>query len=254
MAESTPGRPRRSSRATLLDAAAELFLEQGYEKTSIDQIAQRAGVARATFFNYFSAKGDLLWAELDPLLQRFGSSEGAFSDRGAASTALVDLAGQVDSAPVVMLERVLMGTANDLAVAGLPRMLALTTAVRDRLNQGGYPADRSIGARRGAGGRVRRRRGRLAGRRRWPRNPGRARGARAGGPHGGRVGGLGRWQSRRTASIRPCLRREPTRPSEDGRWLGRRLRGYHGRTGIDPASPGSLRKNGRAVRESGGAQ
>ncbi|WP_233255713.1 helix-turn-helix domain-containing protein [Naasia lichenicola] len=136
MAE-TAGRPRRSSQATLLDAAAELFLEQGYERTSIDQIAQRAGVARATFFNYFSAKGDLLWAELDPLLAEFGGSEGAFADREAAASALLGLAGRVASAPVVMIERELMGTVTDLAVAGLPRMIALTGAVRDRLHQGG---------------------------------------------------------------------------------------------------------------------
>src|SRR3954464_15108489 len=62
------GRPRRSSRETLQDAATELFLEQGYEKTTVDEIARRAGVARATFFNYFPAKGDLLWADLDPII------------------------------------------------------------------------------------------------------------------------------------------------------------------------------------------
>src|SRR3712207_179949 len=64
------GRPRRSSRETLQDAATELFLEQGFERTTVDEIARRAGVARGTFFNYFSAKGDLLWADVDPVLAR----------------------------------------------------------------------------------------------------------------------------------------------------------------------------------------
>jgi AcrR family transcriptional regulator len=135
------GRPRRSSRATLLDAAAEFFLEQGYEKTSIDQIAHRAGVARATFFNYFGAKGDLLWADLDPLLEVFAAAETQLESRADAAQALVDLAGGVVSAPVVMLERELMGTSHDLAVAGLSRMLALAGAVRARLQLGGLHVD-----------------------------------------------------------------------------------------------------------------
>jgi AcrR family transcriptional regulator len=59
------GRPRRSSAEVLADAAAELFLEQGYGRTTVDQIAVRAGVSRATFFNYFTAKSDVLWLELD---------------------------------------------------------------------------------------------------------------------------------------------------------------------------------------------
>lgn len=49
----------------LADAAAELFLEQGYARTTVDQIAARAGVSRATFFNYFPAKSDVMWLELD---------------------------------------------------------------------------------------------------------------------------------------------------------------------------------------------
>ncbi|MDO9397103.1 MAG: helix-turn-helix domain-containing protein, partial [Herbiconiux sp.] len=62
------GRPRASSQPMLEEAASELFLEQGYAKTTIEQITQRAGVSRNTFFNYFGAKSDLLWVELDASL------------------------------------------------------------------------------------------------------------------------------------------------------------------------------------------
>lgn len=62
------GRPSASSRETLEEAALELFLEQGYEQTSASDIARRAGVARSSFFNYFTAKADVLWVGLDPLL------------------------------------------------------------------------------------------------------------------------------------------------------------------------------------------
>ena len=50
------GRPRALSRETLAEAACELFLEQGYEATSIAEIATRAGVSRSSFFNYFWSK------------------------------------------------------------------------------------------------------------------------------------------------------------------------------------------------------
>ncbi|MER5666006.1 TetR/AcrR family transcriptional regulator [Streptomyces mirabilis] len=49
----------------LYTAALELFAEQGYERTTIDQIAERADVARGTFFNHFQRKEDVVttWAE-----------------------------------------------------------------------------------------------------------------------------------------------------------------------------------------------
>jgi len=54
-----------SSRETLAEAACELFLEQGYEATSIVDITRRAGVSRSSFFNYFSSKSDVLWSGFD---------------------------------------------------------------------------------------------------------------------------------------------------------------------------------------------
>lgn len=59
------GRPRASSRDTLAEAACELFLEQGFARTSIADITTRAGVSRSSFFNYFASKSDILWCGLD---------------------------------------------------------------------------------------------------------------------------------------------------------------------------------------------
>ncbi len=47
----------KSSR--ILDAAYELFLEQGDENISISEITQRAGVAKGTFYSYFKDKKSL---------------------------------------------------------------------------------------------------------------------------------------------------------------------------------------------------
>ncbi|ASU81872.1 TetR/AcrR family transcriptional regulator [Nocardiopsis gilva YIM 90087] len=54
----------------LYASALSLFAEQGYDRTTIDQIAERADVARGTFFNYFQRKEDLITAWADARTQQ----------------------------------------------------------------------------------------------------------------------------------------------------------------------------------------
>ncbi len=49
-------------RKQILDAAIELIAEQGFARTTIKQIARRAGVADGTIYNYFKNKEDILLA------------------------------------------------------------------------------------------------------------------------------------------------------------------------------------------------
>jgi AcrR family transcriptional regulator len=51
----------------LKTAALELFEQQGFEKTSVIEIAKRAHVATRTFFRYFPDKREVLFAQADPL-------------------------------------------------------------------------------------------------------------------------------------------------------------------------------------------
>lgn len=55
------------SKDRLKQAALELFDEQGYERTSVIEIAERARVAPRTFFRYFTDKREVLFAAEDAL-------------------------------------------------------------------------------------------------------------------------------------------------------------------------------------------
>jgi AcrR family transcriptional regulator len=61
--------PSPSAARTLVVAAAlELFEGQGFEATSVEQIAQAAGVSRSTFFRQFGGKEDVVFADHEVLL------------------------------------------------------------------------------------------------------------------------------------------------------------------------------------------
>ncbi|MEU6781781.1 TetR family transcriptional regulator [Nonomuraea angiospora] len=64
MEESRRERKKRQTRQLLVGTALRLFAEQGYEQTTVAQIAAAADVATKTFFNYFPTKEDVLFAEV----------------------------------------------------------------------------------------------------------------------------------------------------------------------------------------------
>jgi mycofactocin system transcriptional regulator len=59
------GRPPGTSARELELIALRLFTEQGFEETTVDQIAAGAGVSRRAFFRYFDSKAGVLWGTFD---------------------------------------------------------------------------------------------------------------------------------------------------------------------------------------------
>lgn len=61
---------RLKMRRELATAAMELFASKGYEATTVDEIAARAGVARRTFFRHFRSKEEAIFPDHDDTLVR----------------------------------------------------------------------------------------------------------------------------------------------------------------------------------------
>ena len=57
-----PSGPRKADqrRTALIEAAGRLFVEKGYDATTMDEIAATAGFAKGTLYHYFANKADLL--------------------------------------------------------------------------------------------------------------------------------------------------------------------------------------------------
>src|SRR5580704_3071965 len=72
--EGLRARKRRETRQRLAETGLRLFLKQGYEATTLDQIAEAAGVSRRTVFHYFDQKEDILLAWKSGLGEAMGAA------------------------------------------------------------------------------------------------------------------------------------------------------------------------------------
>jgi TetR/AcrR family transcriptional regulator, regulator of mycofactocin system len=68
--ERRKGRPPVSSQEEIENCAVTLFLDKGFDQTSMDEIAAACGVGRTTLFRYFPSKADILWTGFDRHLLR----------------------------------------------------------------------------------------------------------------------------------------------------------------------------------------
>ena len=134
--EPRAGRPKASSRETIAEAACELFLEQGYEQTSVTDIARRAGVSRSSFFNYFASKADLLWGGFD---ERLATAVQRLASGAAIADTLVAMADGFapDSLALAIANAETMGLVDELERERALRQMRLARAVAERARAAG---------------------------------------------------------------------------------------------------------------------
>ncbi|WP_433205968.1 TetR/AcrR family transcriptional regulator [Dactylosporangium sp. CS-047395] len=83
----------------LVDAALDLFDERGYEQTTADDIADRAGVGRTTLFRHYRSKEDVIFPDHDRLIA-------AVRERLATSTADTAIVAVTEAVRLVLLSYV----------------------------------------------------------------------------------------------------------------------------------------------------
>ena len=62
------GRPPVTTHDELCQIGLHLFVTQGFDNTSVDDISAQAGISRRTFFRYYESKADVVWGNFDDAL------------------------------------------------------------------------------------------------------------------------------------------------------------------------------------------
>jgi AcrR family transcriptional regulator len=127
-------RKKRATRQLISDTATRLFIESGFDRVTVDDVAAAANVAKATVFNYFSCKEDLFFDRTDDaqqLLRDALARRGRRSPISALRTLAHDLIEQAH--PVTQLNRDV--ASNWKVVADSPALRARAYDLLDELEQ-----------------------------------------------------------------------------------------------------------------------
>jgi len=96
------GSAKERRRRRILEAATERFMASGYRKTSVDEIARGAGVAKGTIYLHFRTKADLLMAAI------------AVEERALMTRALVILDGEGEEERLRSLVRLFLTVSREM--------------------------------------------------------------------------------------------------------------------------------------------
>ena len=136
------GRWEPDASGRLRQAAMELYVERGFEQTTVAEIAQRAGLTARTFFRYFADKREVLFAGSELLQEEMVTAlEGApvsASPMDAVGLALDAAAAMLGGRREYSRRRQSVIAANaDLRERELIKMASLSAALADGLRRRG---------------------------------------------------------------------------------------------------------------------
>ncbi|MEU3511976.1 helix-turn-helix domain-containing protein [Streptomyces longwoodensis] len=135
----------------LHDAALTLFTEQGYEQTTVAQIAERAGLTERSFFNHFTNKREVLFGHTSEHQRQVVAREVA--SRPAATPPLEAVLHGLQAAADEVLEdfrelaaprRRIIDATPELQEREEAKRAALTAAIADALRERGLDADTAL--------------------------------------------------------------------------------------------------------------
>ena len=89
-----------TTRDRILQAGLDLFLQQGIRKTSIDDVADRAGVTRVTVYRHFSDRQQLIGEAFSQVNDAFDRIRGALEEESDLDGYLVRMAAELTSVPL----------------------------------------------------------------------------------------------------------------------------------------------------------
>ena len=84
------------TRQRILDVALDLFVEQGYEKTSLREIAERVGVTKAALYYHFQSKEDIVTTLHMPVHELMHSAMARLGDTAGTASWLAFLDWLID--------------------------------------------------------------------------------------------------------------------------------------------------------------
>jgi AcrR family transcriptional regulator len=133
----------------LMSAAIELFDEQGYEATTVAEIAERAGLTKRTFFRHFSDKREVLFSgsqELQRLwLEGLGAAPAGASPLAVVTSGLDPVAEMFAERHGFARIRAQIIKANpELQERELIKLQNLAAAIRDALVERGVAVNAAI--------------------------------------------------------------------------------------------------------------
>lgn len=138
------GRWQPGAQSRLAVAAMQLFAEQGYEQTTVADIAGRAGLTARTFFRYFSDKREVVFAGGSELEAHLAAALAAAPAQASAMQAVelaFDAAAElISSREWSALRQVVVASHPELRERELTKMASLSTALAAGLRARGVPA------------------------------------------------------------------------------------------------------------------
>jgi mycofactocin system transcriptional regulator len=104
VSKSKRGRPSLTSRDEIAQVALRLFVERGFDETTVDDIADALGIGRRTLFRYYPSKNDLVWGEFDAVLERLRRDLEEIGDEVPLMEALRQAAVESNTYPDELLD------------------------------------------------------------------------------------------------------------------------------------------------------